>query len=278
MKYTIENIESLPQNYFEINLDKNCFNLFKQKIRQIKLENKTLTQPQSNLPLSLVINFDALNLCKSIYGSSKNEIKIIQKQNVNQLLKLYKVTKKILKYAKRQLKNQAPTTLFVQNLTNRKNNNHKMLEFMINTTLCTKCFKKTSTAINYACEYLDLENAEHNMCDFKDNRCAKHRARDFKTTTGCCPKNCKFMCTGPCKTKNISCKLIMCDYLENKGFYFSPNYLGVLKTNLTAVERLVVLGLFFKSDKKVNRIIWLVRALGILILFALIKIILGIIF
>ncbi len=277
MKYTIENVEALPQNCFEINLNNDCFHLFKQRVKQIKLENKTITQPQSTLSLNLAINFDALNLGKSIYGSSKAETKVIQKENVNQLLKLYRTTIKILRYAKTHLKNNYSKTLLVENLDTKQNNNHKMLEFMINTALCTKCFKKTSTALNYACEYLDIENGKHNMCDFKDNRCAKHRARDFKTTTGCCPKKCKFMCSGPCKTKNISCKLIMCDYLENKGFYFSPNYLGVLRTNLTIVERLVVLGLFFKSDKKVNLIIWLVRTLGILCIFALLKIVLGII-
>lgn len=274
MKYTIENFDTKSDQCFEINLDKNCFKSFKNYVKQNKLNNDSNL---NNLPLKFVIDFTSLNLGKMLYGSSKTETKQIQKENVKQLIQVYKITTKILRFANRHFKNQFSTTLFVENLTNRKNNNHKMLEFMINTSLCTPFFKKTSTAINYACNYLDLENSEHNMCDFKDNRCSKHRARDFKTTTGCCPKTCKFMCTGPCKTKNISCKLIMCDYLEEKGFYFFPNALGILRIFLSPAERIVVWGLFFKSDKKVNFIIWFVRFLGFLGVLAILKLLLGII-
>lgn len=103
--------------------------------------------------------------------------------------------------------------------------------------------------INLSSNY--FKQIKQNYKDAKENSCAKHRAMGFTRKTGWCPASCKFMQCGPCKTKNISCKSIMCDYPKNKGYYFSPHSLAILKVNLTYPERLSTIGFFFKSTKSI---------------------------
>ena len=243
-------------NYtFEELIDKNTtYN----KITANKTIKKFTQDYNPSLPIS--IDFDVLNLNAKLYLNNKKETIQLQKDNCKKIISTYKNLIKIIRFVKR--KNPAfNNVFFVPNLHEKKNNNDIMLKGMLDIKFNTRIFNKLNTSILVACDFLDKENAMYNMCDFKDNKCAKHRAKNFTRSTGCCPSSCKFMDNCPCKTKNLSCKLIMCDYLVNQGYYFTPHTLAVLKTNMLYLERVSALGMFFKSTKSTFRFIWIVRFL-----------------
>jgi hypothetical protein len=148
-----------------------------------------------------------------------------------------------------------------------QSSNADLLVHMLNIKFYGGFFNKLPYVLNKACEYLDSENSKYKMCDFRDNSCYKMRELGSKRATCCCPQSCKFMQAGPCKTKNISCKIIMCDKLEERGFYFSPLYNPILAENLSIFQRLCVYGLFFKSFKSTVRVLRLVKFLTYFIIF-----------
>ena len=215
------------------------------------LVGKGLTWKDFEEGMFLEISFDELNLGVDIYGGNKQEAKEKQKVNCKKVVAVYKQVVKTVKSLKRHKKSFLPH-LVVENLDNKKNNNDIMLEYMLKVRFFTPLLKKDVTAVDLACDWLDNENEQFKMCDFVDNKCAKARARGFDRMTGCCPANCKFMNNCPCKTKNISCKFIFCDYLENKGFVVSPLTLPIFVVNLSFFQRVASWGLFFKSQRSVN--------------------------
>ncbi len=241
MNIKIENIPEINENCIVLNGTKD----------QLKLAKKNYKTS------NIVIDNEYLNLNTPFYGTSKKETKLIQKANLKKVKAVYFELKKFIWFFK--FKRVKSITFYIEKLDNKKNNNNKMLLDMLNLKFNTFFLFKLKKSVMLACEFLDNENAELNMCDFKDNRCAKHRARGFERSTGCCPASCKHMQCGPCKTKNISCKLIMCDYLEQNGYYFTPHTLGQLTQNMWYLERVVCIGLFFKSTKKCIATLWFVR-------------------
>ena len=129
-------------------------------------------------------------------------------------------------------------------------------------------FKRLEVSMDYACDYLDAENELNNMCDFKENQCVCHREKGKKGKTGCCPSFCKYTQAGVCKMKNLSCKIFMCNFLEDRGYYFSPNGVPVMKAHMTLFERLASFGMLCKSKKKTVVNMWLIR--GLTMLYALV--------
>ena len=208
----------------------------------------------------LEIDFDDANLGVNIYGSSKKESQRLQKENCKKVLAVFRELKKVICFAKRH-SIQLGSQIVVKNLSQKKNNNDLMLEYMLQVCFETPAFKKVSKAVDLACDWLDNENNVFKMCDFVDNKCAKARARGFERMTGCCPAKCKFMDNCPCKTKNISCKFIFCDYLEERGYCISPLTLPIFVEFLSFPQRVASWGLFFKSQKKVSRILHFVKFL-----------------
>ncbi len=90
--------------------------------------------------------------------------------------------------------------------------------------------KRYSYIYDYMCKYLE-ENINV-LCDFKDNKCIANRLnKSANKTNGCCYFNkllCENLCSKKCNNPNISCKLFMCDYIENKIMKFKSipkNYL-----------------------------------------------------
>jgi hypothetical protein len=114
------------------------------------------------------------------------------------------------------------------------------------------------------------------MCDFHDNHCTKHRDKGIDKTTGCCPSFCKVRVTGePCKHKNLSCKIFMCDYLiYEKGFYFTPNTVAVLCKHMTPLERAICFGILCRTQRKSLKFLWFVRGLSILYLLLMVVVVL----
>ena len=84
----------------------------------------------------------------------------------------------------------------------------------------TKDAKKRYELIyDYMCDYLD--NNVCVLCDFKSDRCIANRlGKSVHVDNGCCYfRNegfCSLFKNKKCTNPNISCKLFMCDYIENK--------------------------------------------------------------
>ena len=257
MKFSIEELKEGSNSYIEISNDKNCLT----KIKDFK-ENDIIK-----------IDFNSLNLGIKLYGSSKKESIKIQQENCKTLLKFYKIVKKAVKILK---KKNFSGTFFVENLSNKLNNNDIMLVGLLEVDFNTKLSNKVKMAYEYACDFLDAENSLNKMCDFHDNHCTKHRDKQIDKTTGCCPSFCKIRVSGePCKHKNLACKIFMCDYLINeKGYYFTPHTLAVLKKHMTIFERAVCFGTLCRTEKKSLKFVGIIRGLTALYILVFIAVIL----
>ena len=170
----------------------------------------------------------------------------------------YIVIKKTIKYL---LKSDFNGEIFIDKLDEKKNNNDIMLLALLEVDFNTKCSKKMRKSYEFACDWFDAENSLNKMCDFRDNHCTKHREKGIDKTTGCCPNFCKIRIPGQaCKHKNLSCKIFMCDYLINeKGYYFTPNTLPILKKHFSIFERAVMFGNLCKDENKSLIFIKMVR-------------------
>lgn len=103
-------------------------------------------------------------------------------------------------------------------------------------------YKRYKIIYEYMCEYLD--KISKNACDFNCDKCIANRLKkSAHEEFGCCYYKkeglCKFLINKKCIRPNISCKLFMCSYVENKvlGFKSLPkNY--------------VLLNFFFNKKQK----------------------------
>ena len=222
----------------------------------------------------IVIDRKTFNLGEKLYGKSKKESVEMQKRNRKQLLKLYKICTKAVKIIKR-IQKINEFKFYVVDLDKKANNNDLMLCGMLSIRFNVNVFDRIYESIGLACDYLDKENELNKMCDFHDNHCTKHRDKQIDKITGCCPNFCKIRQDGkPCQIKNLSCKIFMCDYLINeKGYYFTPNTIPVLKKHLSIFERLACFGILFKSQKSTSKRLWGIRlftALNVAVMIAVV--------
>lgn len=245
MKFEIKELEDKKLKYFEITNDSKCISKLKSEVGKFD---------------AIKIDFDIMCLGVKLYGNSKKESYAIQKYNCKKIIKLFKVCKKVVKVLKKK-KVEFDGTFYVKGLDKKKNNNDLMIVGLLDIDLNYKFKDRLGMSVHYACDYLDKENSINNMCDFKDNKCVKHREKNIDRSTGCCPPFCKYTKCKTCTVKNLSCKLFMCDYLEEKGYKFSPHTVPVLKRHLNFFERFMSIGLLFKTTKKTIKILWLIRFL-----------------
>lgn len=254
MEFSIRELTDKSKNYFEISNDKDCLKFLKIVNSQVFIK----------------VPFDTIGLGKKLYGSTKKETKTIQRQNCKALLSFYKVLKRAVKILIK--KHYFILDIYVEDLSEKLNNNDLMILGLLNIDFNTKAFDKMKMAYEYACDFLDAENSLNNMCDFRDNRCIKHREKNIDKSTGCCPNFCKIRVAGkPCEHKNLACKIFMCDYLiDTKGYYFTPHTIPALKTKLTPLERAFCFGSLCKIEKKALRTLKLIRIVEILFLCVLI--------
>ena len=248
MKFEIREREE--KEYTIVNLSKDCLKNIKANLDKVK---------------SFEIDETALNLGVCLYGKTKEESIEIQKKNCNQMLKLYAVCVKLIKLLKRN-KVAFDGVFYTKGLQDKKNNNDYMLKTMLDVKFNVKPFKRLSAAYTYAADYLDMENSLNKMCDFRDNKCTKYRTIKSDRTTGCCSKViCKYTCNAPCPTWNLACKIIMCDYLiKNKGFYFTPHTIPIMRKNFTFFERSFSIGQLCRTKKKALSELWLMRGFAAL--------------
>lgn len=258
MKYKTEELKD-QKNYFEINLSSGCFRDFKKSYLEFD---------------GLSLDFDALNLGVKLYGEDTKQSKKIQKDNCKKVVKCYRLTKKFAKFLKRK-KRDFDGTIYIKNLSKKRNNNDFMLTSML-TISEAKLNSRFEMAYDCACDFMDLESTMYDMCGFSDNQCAKDRNRGIKRENCCCPAYCKVRKPSQaCPGKNISCKLYMCDYVLKNGYCFSPFSLAVLKVNYTLFEKFVCYGCHFKTREKAIsklrfiRIMTIVFAIMILLVIGL---------
>lgn len=250
--------ENKKQKYFEFVPTKECL----KKLKGAKGDFDAIS-----------IDFDVLNLGVKLYGNTKKDSIEIQKKNAKVVVELYKFLKKAVLILKKQ-KVAFDGCFYIEGLDAKKNNNDFMIASMLAVRFNYSLLKKMHGAVEFACDYLDKENEINNMCDFKDNKCAKKRELGKDGDMGCCPSFCKYRVKGPCPHKNLACKIFMCDYLiYEKGYYFTPLTIPVLKINLTIFERLACFGTLCKPMKNTLRFLWLTRILTILYVVALVGVI-----
>lgn len=254
MKFEI--CEREDRKYFVIDLSENCFKNFKEKYKAIEC---------------FEIEQKALNLGISLYGKTKKESIEIQKKNCEQVLKLFKVCKKIVKFLKRK-KVSFDGKFYTKGLVEKKNNNDFMIVSMLDVEFNVKPFKKLAASYKYAADYLDMENSLNKMCDFRDNKCTKYREIKSDRTTGCCSKLiCKYTCNAPCPTWNLACKIIMCDYIiDKRGFYFTPHTVPIMKRHFSFLERCFSIGQLCRTKKRALFELWTLRGFGLLAFLSLI--------
>lgn len=261
MKFEVKKLEDKKVKYFEINEKTN-----------IKANKKEIIEAEA-----LSIDFDYLNLGEKLYGNSRKSSKLIQKKNCALVIKIFKLCKKIVKVlAKTESKFDG--VFYIKNLDKKKNNNDLMIVGLLDINLNYKPHARLGASVHYACDYLDKENTINNMCDFKDNKCVKHREKKIDKATGCCPPFCKYTECKTCTVKNLSCKLFMCNYLEDRGYIFSPHTVPVLKKHLNWFERFMSIGLLFKTTKKTIKCLWAIRILVAAYFIVFAGVILGVAF
>lgn len=238
----------------ELNEKKELFEINQKTAKFLKYE---LKNTQFN---KICIDFEYLNLQKKLYGENKKASIKIQQENCKQMMLVYKTCKKLVKLIKK-MKFEWNGVFYVNGLKNKKNNNDLMLVAMLDTHFNHNIFGQLGSAVHYSCDYLDKENEINNMCDFKDNKCVKHRELKIDKKTGCCPSFCKYVDCKVCTVKNLSCKIFMCNFLENRGYYFTPHTIPVLKQHLNIIERFMCFGLLFKTTQKTISRLWFIRIL-----------------
>lgn len=239
------------KEYFVIDLSEDCLDNIKKNLTNINY---------------LEIDAKALNLGICLYGKTKKESIEIQKKNCKQMLELYAVCVKVIRLFKCK-KIAFDGKFYTSGLDEKKNNNDYMLKSMLDVKFNVGLFKKLSASYSYVADYLDMENTLNKMCDFRGNQCAKHRLVKSDKTSGCCPKNhCKYTCSAPCPVWNLACKIMMCDYLiENKGFYFTPHTIPLMRKQFSIFERCFSIGQLCRSRKKAIVELWLFRAGGLFV-------------
>lgn len=257
MEYKVNNLTDENQKYIKIDLTKNCIN----ELNSLKNSIAEKSENQINIAndeIRFCIDFNDLNLGTKLYGNSKEASSILQSQNCKIVLKIYKVIKKSFSLAMKLSKKfnlKVSETIYIKNLDKKRNNN----DFLISSMLDIDFNKgnRYEKIISHAADFLALENNIHNMCDFRDNKCLSCRERNIDRVIGCCQKNCKFTHTGTCTVKNIACKLYMCDYIENKGYYFSPYFHPILKRYFNIIQRFACTAVLFRSlETQVKIIKW----------------------
>ena len=250
MDFKIEEIEKADNSFLSV-VDKKSLSLVKKEFVQGS---------------KVLLDFDYLCLGETLYGKNKKESLLLQKKNCKKVVRVYKQLVSLC----RKINKKGFDGKFYRLKKKKKNNNDMMLMSMLELRFKEGFFNKMNDSIVYACDYLDAENELNKMCDLKDGKCVKRRANKISNPTLCCPSKCKYNC--PCKTKNLACKLYMCEHLTEKGFCFSPLYIPVLKVHMTFFERLATWGVFFRSTKQTFVFMWFVRILLLLFSIAILTV------
>lgn len=171
----------------------------------------------------ILISRELLDVEISAFADTSKGSRKLQKYLYKQVLSVYRRLIKVIKFIDRN--DIDFDNKFYVCGNNVKNSTIKALQDMLNLNFCVSKNNKLSRQIEYACDYLDNELKINNICDFANGRCRKYK-NGITDKCSCCKANCPYGI--PCKVKNISCKLFLCDTVRQLGFVFYPQYVPIL--------------------------------------------------
>jgi hypothetical protein len=213
----------------------------------------------------IFISNNLLHIETPLFGNNKKSTKTIQQKSYKVITKTYGVLVKIIKYIK--TKTQYTISNLYRLPCDRKNNNDYMLECMLDLKFNTPRSQRLEKQLEYACDYLDKELATNNICEFRDGKCRKYRDNPTEKSS-CCKAGCKYGI--PCKIKNISCKLFLCDTAINLGYFFHTKYIPMLRTHFSPIDRRLCETSLFLPMNTVTKIIKAARIISIAAIILLI--------
>ena len=120
---------------------------------------------------------------------------------------------------------------------------------------------------DYECDLLDRKWNEYNPCDFCDNKCTSQRiGKAWHKENGCCwdfdyskipwkltenDRVCEYLDKDGCKTKNLSCKIFVCNYLrKNSDFKINEKDLFLIECFFDSKMKMVAKHNFFVSKEE----------------------------
>jgi hypothetical protein len=106
--------------------------------------------------------------------------------------------------------------------------------------------KRIKYIYDYVCNQIDDYNNQNNIkCEFEENRC--HDCKHNWHENGCC-FHCPYQNQSGCPTKNLSCKLFYCEYMDNK--YKLLKFDDIIALRLfTKREQMIIKGNVFCNEK-----------------------------
>lgn len=118
--------------------------------------------------------------------------------------------------------------------------------------------KQYNMIIDYLSNYLINNIKIYEMCDFKDNKCIANRLnKSVAKINGCCYIFRKGLCPNldlknkKCTIDCISCKLLICSYLEKKYGKIKLEKIFPLKKVFNRRQIEIVKRSFFKDKKEI---------------------------
>jgi hypothetical protein len=118
------------------------------------------------------------------------------------------------------------------------------------------------------CDFLDNDFKKNNYCDFQKDKCIACRLGVTEhERNGCCYsfevagffsmsmiKNegpCRYLTDQGCSTRNISCKLVTCRYLQENGVMYSPYKFLLIRCFLSIKQIDVITYNFFTTKEEI---------------------------
>jgi len=116
--------------------------------------------------------------------------------------------------------------------------------------------KKYSLAYDFLCDYIDHDMKVNNHCQFDGDTCIANRLKkSVHKEYGCCYQFRKGLCSRlknkDCTTRNISCKLFMCEYLEKKGIKYNLKDILPIKKIFNRKQINILKGNYFKTKEEI---------------------------
>lgn len=233
----------------------------------------TITKRDNKKTLNKVKHFYRIprNIASQIDG--KMMIVINNNNDYKESRYIVKNLIKLVKYIKNIEKRLMETEEKRNVLTTVVSNDSKYAEDIINcikASLIKDKGERYTFIYDTVCDYLDSKFKGCNVCDFKDDKCIANREGKINhTEMGCCHsfeyckfyewgytknmKLCQYMQNRQCTTKNISCKLYTCRYIQKRheGFKFNTRKILLLDCFFTQKQHDIIRYNFFKTREEI---------------------------
>lgn len=148
------------------------------------------------------------------------------------------------------------------NTSDTENENIKSIIVSIKAMFIDNKNERYEYLYNEACKYLDRKFEKNNYCDFKDDICiAKRNCNSQRLKMGCCYhayknnifgkwKFCEHLGSKGCKTQNLACKLMTCDYIKVK---FKLKDITYIDCFFNIIQKLILRFSFYQTKEKIMK-------------------------